>query len=337
MENENMEKSRKILAVTGPTATGKTALAVALARKFRGEIVSADSRQVYKHLDIGSGKDLAEFGSGDDRVPCHLIDVEEPGGFYHLRRFCADAYAAIDDISARGRLPIVVGGTALYLNALLRGYTLPGGAPDFEERARLDAMSCEELAELFRTLDPEAAGQFHDFGNSNRLRRAIEIARTRDQAFPVPFALNALILGVYYPRTEVRERIETRLDARLNQGLVEEVAALRNNPEVTDEWLIGLGLEYKFVTEYLRGELTRDEMRTLLLNRIRQFAKRQDIFFRKMERENSAIYWLFRGDREKAEELVSGFLAGKELPIPEFRLMNHTNGPRTQQKGNVKK
>ena len=115
-----MEKSRKILAVTGPTATGKTALAVALARKFRGEIVSADSRQVYKHLDIGSGKDLAEFGSGDDRVPCHLIDVEEPGGFYHLRRFCADAYAAIDDISARGLLLIVVGGTALYLYALLR-------------------------------------------------------------------------------------------------------------------------------------------------------------------------------------------------------------------------
>ena len=279
--------SVRVLAVTGPTATGKTALAVKLAEKFGGEIVSVDSRQVYRGLDIGSGKDIEEYGN----IPCHLIDIADPAAeVYNLARFCADAFAAVKDISDRGKLPVLCGGTALYLLALLAGYRLPGAA-----------------------LPPRSSG----------------LPRTRqgedgEDSFAPPFRLDALTLGVYYPRAEVRERIRVRLDKRLDAGMLDEGRRLLAQG-VSLEKMEFFGLEYREMARCLAGQCTPLEMRDVLLNKIRQFAKRQDIFFRKMEREGRVIYWLERGDFQAAVSLAARFLAGEALPPPAFRLTEIVN------------
>jgi len=277
----------KVLAVTGPTATGKTGLAVKLAREFGGEVVSVDSRQVYRGLDIGSGKDIAEYGD----IPYHLIDIADPAKeVYNLSRFCTDAFAAVRDISARGKLPVLCGGTALYLLALLAGYRLPGGA-----------------------LPPRSSG----------LPRARQDGDKED-SFAPPFRLDALVLGVYYPRSEVRERIRLRLDRRLAEGMLDEGRRLLD-AGVSLEKMEFFGLEYREMARFLAGKCTRREMRDTLLNRIRQFAKRQDIFFRKMEREGHVIHWLDRGDFQAAASLTGRFLAGEPLPPPDFRLTEIVN------------
>jgi len=275
--------SVKVVAVTGPTATGKTALAVRLARRFGGEVVSVDSRQVYRHLDLGSGKDLDEYGE----VPYHLIDIADPATeVYHLHRFCRDAYAAIADIVRREKLPVLCGGSALYLAALLQGYRLPGG--ELPPRSDGDP----------RRRQPEGA----------------------PPSFTPPFRLEPLVLGVYFERAVVRERIARRLDARLAAGLVDEVRRLHEEYGVSLEKLEFFGLEYRETARLLRGECTPAEMRDTLLNRIRQFAKRQDIFFRKMEREGVVIQWLREGRDPDPEQLVRRFLAGETLPPPALRL-----------------
>ena len=256
-----MQKAVKVLAVTGPTATGKTRLAVALAREFDGEIVGVDSRQVYRGMDLGTGKDLADYGE----VPYHLIDIAEPDTEYNLYFFLRDAAAAIADIASRGRLPVLCGGSALYLAALLQRYRL--------------------------------------------------------ENFTLPFALDALTLGVYYPRETVRRRIAERLDARFDAGMIEEVRRLHDARGVSWERLESFGLEYREIARFLQGQTTEAEMRTLLLNSIRQFAKRQDIFFRKMEREGVAIHWLKAGDPAAAAALCRKFLANEPLPPPAFRML----------------
>ena len=281
----------KVIAVTGPTATGKTRLAVQLARRFSGEIISVDSRQVYRNMDIGTGKDLEEYGE----VPYHLTDIADPGkGDYNLWRFCHDAYAAVRDIAARNRVPILCGGTALYLEALLKGFSLPGGALPPREKG------------VPRTRREDAGAE----GN-----------------FAAPFKLDALVLGVYYPRLEVRDRIEKRLDARFDAGMIDEIRDLHDKHGVSFEQLEFYGLEYREIALFLQGKATFEEMRSNLLNRIRQFAKRQDIFFRKLEREGVDIHWLERGCEESASRLVTAFLAGGEIPAPEFRLADHKNPP----------
>lgn len=284
---QKTEKKVKVIAVTGPTATGKTALAVELAGKFDGEIISVDSRQVYRGLDIGSGKDIEEYGD----IPCHLIDIADPAHeVYNLARFCRDAFAAIADISGRGKLPVLCGGTALYLLALLEGYRLPGVE-----------------------LPPRNSG----------MPRPKQLEDQPDSFVP-PFELDALLLGVYYPRAEVRERIKLRLDKRLANGMLDEERRLLD-AGVSLEQLEFFGLEYREMAFHLAGKNSFEEMRETLLNRIRQFAKRQDIFFRKMEREGHVIHWLMRGDPEKAAELIRLFLAGAELPQPEMKLTDIIN------------
>jgi len=282
---------RRMLAITGPTAAGKTALAVKLARRFNGEIVSIDSRQVYRGLDIGSGKDLAEYGE----VPYHLIDIADPAcEVYNLYRFCNDAFAAIDDIVRRGKMPVLCGGTALYLNALLQGYRLPGGE-----------------------LPPRVAGESRCRQNGEAL-----------PSFVPPFGLDALVIGVYYDRKTIRERIEKRLDARLAEGMIDEVRKLHDENGVSWETLEFFGLEYREVSLYLTGKNSFDEMRKTLLDRIRQFAKRQDIFFRKMEREGVVIHWCRGGSDPSPEELVEKFMAGSVLPPPAIRLCEIDYGRR---------
>ena len=283
-----MSENLKIVAVTGPTATGKTALAVALARKFDAEIVSVDSRQVYRHMDIGTGKDLDEYGD----VKYHLIDIADPATeVYDLARFCRDASRAILDIAARGKNIILCGGTALYLAALLDDYELPGGK-----------------------LAPREAGKVRERQDPGG-----------NPSFKLPFKADYLVLGVLFPRAVVRERIAARLDARLAAGMIDEMRDLTTKYGVPPEKLEFFGLEYREVGRFLRGECTREAMRDTLLDRIRQFAKRQDIFFRKLEREGNPIYWVPEGSFPLAAELVKKFLAGAPLPQVSYRLADHPN------------
>ncbi len=278
-----MTEKIKTVVITGPTATGKTALAVKLARRFDGEIVSIDSRQVYRGMDIGTGKDLGEYGE----IPYHLIDVADPAAEeYNLARFCRDAYPAISGIAARGKLPILCGGTALYLAALLDGYRLPGG----------------ELPH-------------RDSG----LPRERQVPGGAD-SFRPPFELDPLLLGLYYPRAEVHKRIEARLDSRLADGMIDEVRRLHDERQVSYEKMEFFGLEYREVSRYLKQECTRAEMRDRLLYRIRQFAKRQDIFFRKLEREGHVIHWLKAGREPEPEKLIRLFLENAPLPAPVLRM-----------------
>ena len=312
------------LVITGPTATGKTKLAVHLARRFGGEIISADSRQVYRHMDLGTGKDLDEYGDGADRVPCHLLDVVDPQEDFHLKKFIELALAAMDGIRSRNRLPVIAGGTPLYVNALIRGYDLPGGEPDPHLREELQSLSHEQLmARLQAVATPEFLKRV-DITQDKRIIRAIEIALS-PQAEPIhaePLD-NPLVIAPYYPRKTVRERIEIRLDERLKLGLVEEVRMLHQNG-VSWEKLDWFGLEYRYVSRYLKNELTFAQMRTELLAKIRHFCKSQDIWFRKMEREGIAIHWIPEGDTATAESLVARWLAHEPLPKPSIRLADIT-------------
>ena len=312
------------LVITGPTATGKTKLAVHLARRFGGEIISADSRQVYRHMDLGTGKDLDEYGDGADRVPCHLLDIVDPQEDFHLKKFIELALAAMDGIRSRNHLPVIAGGTPLYVNALIRGYDLPGGEPDPQLREELQSLSHEQLmARLQAVATPEFLKRV-DITQDKRIIRAIEIALS-PQAEPIhaePLD-NPLVIAPYYPRKTVRERIEIRLDERLKLGLVEEVRMLHQNG-VSWEKLDWFGLEYRYVSRYLKNELTFDQMRTELLAKIRHFCKSQDIWFRKMEREGIAIHWIPEGDTATAESLVARWLAHEPLPKPSIRLADIT-------------
>ena len=310
----------KTIIVTGPTATGKTALAVDLARRFDGEIISVDSRQVFRGMDIGSGKDLAEYGE----IPYHLIDVADPGEAYDLFAFVRDARKALNDIVQRKKLPILCGGSVLYLDALLKGYTLDGAKPDMALRESLDKLSLTELNRKLDELDPPDLEQFKDRDNALRVRRAIEntlavgsaVRKNADDGL----LENSLVLGVYYPRKTVHERVEIRLDSRLQQGMVDEIKFLHDEKAVAWETLERYGLEYRHVSEYLQGKCDYATMRNTLLYSIRKFVKRQDIWFRKLEREGVNIHWVENGNADVAADLTAKFLAGEVLPESKLKL-----------------
>ncbi len=295
-----------VLVVTGPTATGKTHLAVELGRRFRGEIVSVDSRQVYRGMDLGTGKDLEEYHGGGVPVPTHLLDVVDPGEPYDLCRYLRDARRALGDVRSRGHLPVLSGGTPLYLAGLLDGYEMGAAPPDPEFRRSLEGLSSAELRALLeKEATPELLART-DKTQDRRVIRALEISRGAP-AVPVLPLKKTLILAPKYSRGEVRERILQRLDARLDAGLVEEVRGLRARglPPEKLEWF---GLEYRYVGRYLEGQLSLQEMHDQLLTQIRRFAKRQDIWFRKLEREGHPIHWIPRGNIEEATALVAEFL-----------------------------
>lgn len=290
----------KVVAVVGTNASGKSALGVRLARAFDGEIISADSR-VFRGLDLGSGKITQEEMQG---VAHHLIDVREPNEFFSMADFQRMSYAAIGDILARGRLPMIVGGTGLYVDSVLDGYLLSDKEPDLLYRAELEKLSTPELYAMLVELVPDTQAEKN---NRNRVMRVLERLHDGDTAVPGKQArYRSLRLGVSWPRDVLAKRIDERMDMRLAQGMIEEVQGLMD-AGATKEFLLGLGLEYRFITQYLTGEIPdKDEMIARLTLAIRQFAKRQMTWFRR----NKDIVWLdMSGDAyAQACEAVEAFL-----------------------------
>ena len=281
-----------LIAILGPTASGKTTLAAALAAELDTEIISADSRQVYRRMDLGTGKDLDDYVVDGRRVPYHLIDIAEPGTKYNLFEYQRDFRQAYDGIRARGRLPIVCGGTGLYLEAVLRGYRLLPVPENPALRAALAGKTLDELTELLKTY--KTLHNTTDVDTPKRAIRAIEIEEYYRQA-PVeerPFPqLHSLIVGISIGRDERRSRISQRLRQRLDEGMVDEVRRLLDEG-IAPEDLTYYGLEYKFLTLYATGRLAYDEMVRGLETAIHQFAKRQMTWFRGMERRGFTIHWI---------------------------------------------
>ena len=300
---------RKSLVITGATATGKTRLGVQLAARFGGEIVSADSRQVYMGLDIGTGKDLAEYSQCGQPVPFHMIDIVRPTEDFHLFRYLEMVKPALEGIFSRGKLPVVVGGSPLYVKAMLDGYDCDGGAPDEELRSELAEKPLPELIEIFRKEAPEPLFRRTDLTQCRRVIRGIEIARHGRLSESQPLLESPLILMPAYPRAEIHRRIERRLDERLKEGMLDEARAL-HEAGLSWEKMEWLGLEYRFCARHLSGTLSFQEMRDTLLAHIRQFCKRQEGWFRKFEREGKVIHRISEGNLDEATRLVEEYLAG---------------------------
>ena len=273
----------KLIVVLGTNASGKSGLGVRLAERYGGEIVSADSRQVFRGLDLGSGKITPEEMRG---VPHHLIDVCDPGDFFSMHDFQRLAYDAIDGILARGRLPFLVGGTGLYVASVTEGYVMSDNPPDLEYREYLETF---ETPELYRMLLQAVPDTDVEPKNRNRVMRLLEKLHAGDDHVPGNQPrYQCLKLGVTWDRETLRARIDERLERRLNQGMIEEVQGLIDRG-VSLEFLKKLGLEYRFITQYLTGEISsKEEMVELLGTAIRQFAKRQMTWFRR----DKDITWL---------------------------------------------
>ncbi len=311
-----------LLVILGPTATGKTKLAVQLAHKLSGEIISADSRQVYRGMDIGTGKDLNEYNFKGVSIPYHLIDIVAPIEEYNVAQFQRDFQRVYSDIKERKKLPILCGGTGFYIKAVLMDFQLPKAEPDKQLREKLETW---ELKELIKELEAISPGAFANtpVDTKRRVIRAIEVAKDRGQETEVrskkmdkhrspipeprssiPDTRSPVVLGVDYPRTVIRKLITMRLHFRLENGMIEEVESLLQNG-VTHERMEILGLEYRFISRYLNGVYTKDEMTALLNTAIHQFAKKQMTFFRNMEKNGIKIHWIPEGDFETALEVIS--------------------------------
>ena len=287
----------RMITILGPTASGKTALAARLAADINGEIISADSRQVYRRMDIGTGKDLADYVVDGYRVPFHLIDIVEPGTKYNLFEYQQDFLKAYDDITGRGRTPILCGGTGLYIESVLKGYRLLPVPEDKCLRLELEQKPLAELTEMLVALKRENGSNMHnttDVDTVKRAVRAIEIelfykhTPVEERSFP---KIDYIIIGVDIDRDERRRKISQRLRTRLDEGMIDEVKALLAEGIPADD-LIYYGLEYKFVTEFVTGCTSYDEMVHSLETAIHQFAKRQMTWFRGMQRRGFNINWI---------------------------------------------
>ena len=293
---------QKMITILGPTASGKTPVAARLAAEIGGEVISADSRQVYRRMDIGTGKDLADYLVNSEKgivnsIPYHLIDIREPGTKYNLFEYQQDFFDVYQQIRSRGTVPILCGGTGLYIEAVLKGYHLSPVPQNQPLRDSLEGKSLEELTQMLTDLKTKTGSNMHnttDVDSCQRAIRAIEI-ETYNLEHPTPRRelppVDSLIIGIDIDRELRREKITRRLKARLEEGMVDEVQALLDEG-IPAEDLIYYGLEYKFVTEYLKGETSYEEMFTRLEIAIHQFAKRQMTWFRGMERRGFKINWI---------------------------------------------
>ncbi|MDP5140705.1 MAG: tRNA (adenosine(37)-N6)-dimethylallyltransferase MiaA [Spirosomaceae bacterium] len=319
MNQENVQ-SQVIPIILGPTASGKTKLAVALAKQLNGEIISADSRQVYRGMNIGTGKDYEEYIIDNQQIKYHLIDILDAGEKYDVSRFKTDCLKAITDIQSRNKTPIICGGTGLYVEALLRDFTTFDVPPNEELRKELLEKSTEELLEILNRISPNHEV---DISTRKRIIRGIEVFSVNNEQLtiinnraktnvgqkpktqnlkPIPIAIGNKLFCLNPPVELRREKITKRLRQRIdNEGLIEEVEDLLNSG-ITPEQLIYYGLEYKFITEYLQGNGTKEELFERLNTAIHRFAKRQMTFFRSMEKRGLEINWI-SGDLSTEERL----------------------------------
>jgi len=281
-----------MIVILGPTATGKTTFAANLAHKFGGEIISADSRQVYRGMDLATGKDFNDYKVEGKNIPYHLINIVEPGYEYNVYEFQKDFIRVYNDIHSRGKTPVLCGGTGMYIESVIKGYKLYKVPENQTLRKNLEQKTDNELLKVFKSF--KSPHNVSDTKDRKRLIRAIEIQsyysehRDIDNSFP---KFNSIIIGILFKRDVIRERITSRLKTRMDEGMVEEVKSLLNKGLKPDQ-LKFYGLEYKFLTQYVTGEISREEMFRLLNIAIHQFAKRQMTWFRRMEKTGYEINWI---------------------------------------------
>lgn len=293
-----------LVTILGTTAAGKTKLAVQLADYFNGEIISADSRQVYRGMDVGTGKDLSEYNFRGKQIPYHLIDIIEPSDEFDLYKFKQFFLVAFEKISAKNRLPFLVGGTGMYLSSVLQNYNLKKA--DFEKtRLEYSLLNDEQLRDILKKLNPSLHNTT-DLNDRNRILKAIAVSKARQDEIKGA-EINSYNIGIKFSREEIRTRITSRLKKRLdNEGMIDEVKLLLNSGVSYDK-MIFFGLEYKFIAQYLKGELSRNDMFQKLNSAIHSFAKRQMTWFRKMEKEGVVINWIDGSDFNKAKELIEKY------------------------------
>lgn len=297
-----------LITILGPTATGKTGLAAHLAALVNGEIISADSRQIYRGMDLGTGKDYADYFFDGVEIPSHLVDIEDAGVHYNVYRFQTDFIRVFQEIQSRDNFPVLCGGSGLYIEAVLKNYRLIEVPPNKALRKELEGKSLEELTGILKNLKPKLHNHT-DVETDRRAIRAIEIEKYYaenpqfDSSFP---EINSLNIGIDFDRELRRQRITTRLKQRLDEGMLDEVQKLLDSG-LTPDQLIYYGLEYKFLTLHLVGELTFDEMFRQLEIAIHQFAKRQMTWFRGMEKRGTKIHWIdgHLTMEEKVEQIIN--------------------------------
>ena len=297
--------AKNLVVMLGPTASGKTQVAARLAWDLHGEIISADSRQVYRGMDIGTGKDLNQYIINDKKIPYHMIDIIDPQEEFNLFEFQKRFYKIFSQIRNKGNLPILVGGTGLYLQAVLSGYKMPEAPPEIELRKDLDQKSLKKLQEILFTFKPHLHNKT-DLEDKQRLIRAIEIQRARNiknsEQEIIP-EIDAAVFGIRCERSVLRQRITLRLDDRLKSGMIEEVERL-HAAGLSWSRLDSFGLEYRYISQYLQNMISYDEMKNKLNTAIHQFAKRQETWFRRMERNGIEIKWIQANEYDLLKESV---------------------------------
>ena len=301
-----MNKSKKVIVILGPTAVGKTKFAVDLAYKFNGEIISADSRQVYIGMDIGTGKDLSDYKFQNSTIKHHLIDVVKPECEFNLYLFQNLFYQSLKDICEEKKLPFLVGGTGLYLSSVIQKYSITKVDFNSERSKVLNNYSNEKLVEILLDTNPKLHNST-DLKDKNRIINAILIAESNEQSETPDENIEFLIIGIFEDREIHKKMIRERLKLRLKSGMIEEVQNLLSIG-ISHDKLRFFGLEYKFVSQYLTGELNYNDMYQKLASAIIQFSKRQMTWFRKMEKEGIIINWMNSTDLIKAQSLISEFI-----------------------------
>lgn len=293
-----------LITILGPTATGKTKLASQLALLYNGEIISADSRQVYKGMDIGTGKDLEDYVVSGKSIPYHLIDIVEPSIEFDMFNYIKEFFKVYEEIINRNKIPFLVGGSGLYLSAVVQNYQLKEKANDFVNEGKLQKFSDEQLVEILKKTR-DSIHNTTDIEDKKRTIKALEI-ESSENYLDKPTTINSLNIGLSFSRDEIKARIQNRLKKRLDEGMIEEVRSLLDSG-ITYERMLSFGLEYKFIAMYLNNELSYNDMFQKLRSSINSLAKRQMTWFRKMEKEGIEIHWIEKNNFESAKKNIDKY------------------------------